>query len=103
MNRPQIRQGDVLLIPRRKPSDFNRVRDEKDRVLAGVRIEGERTGHAHVLPGRVYESGDRRMVFLERPTPITHQEHHDIDVPAGWWEVRVQRERTDGRELARWD
>ena len=103
MKRPQIRQGDVLLIPRRKPADSDRVLDEEGLPLAGVKIEGERTGHAHVLPGRVYESGDSRLVFLERPTPITHQEHGDIDVPAGWWEVRVQRELVQSNEVTRWD
>lgn len=103
MKRSQIRQGDVLLIPRRKPSDSDRVLDGAGLPLAGVKIEGERTGHAHVLPGRVYESGDRRMVFLERPTPITHQEHGDIDVPAGWWEIRVQRELLQAVQYVRSD
>ena len=46
-----------------------------------MRVEGERTGHAHVLPGRVYDGvGGRRLVFLERPTTITHQEHRNVKV-----------------------
>jgi len=88
----QIRQGDVLLVARDAPADPVRATDRDGRPLAGVRIAGERTGHAHTLPARVYDAGGERMVLLERPTTLTHPEHTDIEVPAGWWEVRQQRE-----------
>lgn len=87
-----IRQGDVLLIPTPAPKSPLRAIDGSGAPLAGVRIEGERTGHAHELAGRVYDAGHRRLIFLERPTPLTHQEHRHVEVPAGWWEVRAQRE-----------
>jgi len=88
----QIRQGDVLLLPARAPKNPVRVTDEYGQPLAGLVVAGERTGHAHRLAARVYDAGDRRLLLLERPTPITHEEHAEIEVPAGWWEVRLQRE-----------
>jgi hypothetical protein len=106
MERGQIRQGDVLLVPVYRPRKFDRALQDDGQPLAGVRVEGERTGHAHVLPGRVYDGvGGRRLIFLERPTTITHEEHRHVAVPAGWWEVRVQREvqHHERQVTGRWD
>ncbi len=84
-----IRQGDVLLIRREPPASSTRVESE------GLRVPGERTGHAHVLPAEVHDVGlGRRLLRLEVPTPITHEEHAPIEVPAGWWEPILQREWT---------
>jgi hypothetical protein len=89
----QIRQGDVLLVRVPEPAKKTRVVDEAGTPLAGLRVEGERTGHAHVLPARVYQpASGGRVLFVERPTPITHEEHGPIEVPAGWWQPVVQRE-----------
>ncbi len=91
--RQQIRQGDVLLVPREAaPVGAVGALDSTGQPLAGLRVEGERTGHAHVLPARVYDAPSGRSLFLERPDVITHQEHGTTEVPAGWWDVRVQRE-----------
>lgn len=93
MDRVQIRQGDVLLVPVPAPAATpTRVKDREGRPLAGLRVEGERTGHSHTLEARVYDADGRRLLFLERPTPLTHPEHGTTAVPAGWWDVRVQRE-----------
>jgi len=97
----QIRQGDVLLTAVEPPASCERATDREGRPLAGVRIAGERTGHAHELAGRVYDADGRRLIFLERPTTLTHQEHRHIEVPAGWWEVRTQREFEPVRRQAR--
>ena len=89
----QIRRGDVLLERIEPPAgELTRSLDEQGQPLAGLVVEGERTGHAHVLPARVYDSAGGRLLFLERPTPITHEEHAAVDVPAGWWRVTQQRE-----------
>jgi hypothetical protein len=104
--RGQIRQGDVLLVPIDEPAAPVRAVGPDGQPLAGVRIAGERTGHAHELAGRVYDSGPgRRVVFLERPAALTHQEHRHVDVPAGWWEVLTQREYVplERRTARRWD
>ena len=88
----QIRQGDVLLTAIPEPNNPQRAMDANGQPLAGVQVDGERTGHAHRLPGRVYDTSAGRVVFLERPTTITHEEHAHIEVPAGWWHVTIQRE-----------
>lgn len=87
----QIRQGDVLLTRVRKPRNARMIREPNGRPLASLRIEG-RSGHAHVLPASVYEVGNRRLVFLDRPAALEHQEHRHVPIPAGWWEVSLQRE-----------
>jgi len=87
-----IRQGDVLLIPAAPPRGAAPAVDESGRPLAGVRIAGERTGHAHELAGAVFDAPAGRFVRLDAPAPLTHPEHRHVTVPAGWWEVRVQRE-----------
>lgn len=83
-----IRQGDVLLVRREAPEESRRRTD-----VLGLRVPGERTGHAHVLPAEVHETpaGDT-MLYVDEPTALTHEEHAPIEVPAGWWEPRMQRE-----------
>ena len=92
MTATQIRQGDVLLTACPAPPSPARALDDAGQPLAGLRVEGERTGHVHQLPARVYDDGARRLLFLERPETLTHEEHAAVAVPAGWWEVRIQRE-----------
>ena len=92
---PQIRQGDVLLtaLPAPPSPTPTRALDALGLPLAGLHVEGERTGHVHQLPARVYDApAGRRLLFLERPETLTHQEHAHVEVSAGWWEVRIQRE-----------
>lgn len=104
LNRCQIRQGDLLLIPVDEPRKASRVVDGNGQPMAGLRLDGERTGHSHRLPARVYESRAGRMLFLERPTALVHAkfddagvavepgDHATIEVPAGWWQPAFQRE-----------
>ena len=105
----QIRQGDVLLVKVEEPKERDLATGPDGRPLAGLRVDGERTGHAHVLPGEIYQTPDaRRVVRLHEPTPITHEEHKHLVVPEGWWEVRIQRERAvtrrwGGGTVRRWD
>jgi hypothetical protein len=95
--RGQIRQGDVLLIPVEQPKgELTRATDDSGQPLAGLYVEGEATGHAHRLPARVYDSGEGRLLLLERPTPLTHEEHRHVEVPAGWWQPVLQREHRSG-------
>lgn len=105
----QIRQGDVLLVKVEEPKDRDLSTGPDGLPLAGLRVEGERTGHAHVLPGEIYETPDaRRVIRVHQPTPMTHEEHRHLVVPEGWWEVRIQREwvptsRQRGFTAPRWD
>ena len=105
----QIRQGDVLLLKVQEPTQRDLATGPDGLPLAGLRVEGERTGHAHVLPGEIYETPDsRRVIRVHEPTLLTHEEHQHLVVPEGWWEVRIQREwvgnrRRVSRTAPRWD
>lgn len=111
MDRVQIRQGDVLLLPagNPRPGSITRATDTQGSPLAGLLVHGERTGHAHRLAARVYDvAGGGRLLMLERPGVMEHEEHAHVEVPAGWWEVRQQREfvpaSDPGQRVARrWD
>jgi len=100
--RGMIRQGDVLLIPRRKPKRVRRVTDDHGRPVPALVVG---TDHHHVIRGcRLFATDDdRQYVFLERPETLTHCEHRHVDVAAGWYEVRQQREREFSAVMARRD
>ncbi len=102
----QLRQGDVLLIARSQPGTATPVMGPDGRPLAGLRVPGERTGHAHVLPATVVESptpagGPARLLYLDQLGTMTHEEHAPVEVPAGWWEVRLQRQYTPRGNVSR--
>jgi hypothetical protein len=104
MDVKMIRQGDVLLRRVDEPDSVDRVVGDDGQPLGGLRVDGERTGHAHVLPARVYDSPAGRVLFVERPTPMTHEEHAAVTVPAGWWSPIVQREYVPAsRPRNRWE
>lgn len=101
----QIRQGDVLLTRIDPPpaETLQRVKDDDGQPLAGLLVPGERTGHAHRLPARVYDApGVGRVLMIERPQVLTHEEHEHIEVPAGWWVPTFQREYSPRANRARW-
>ena len=91
----QVRQGDVFLRPCAKPTgDLKEV--ARDRVILAY---GEVTGHAHVIEAlgvaEFTTQNGERMVWVETPTTIQHQEHA-FAVPnvltRGWYEVVQQVE-----------
>jgi hypothetical protein len=86
------RQGDVL---------FRRVayipREGANKRENGVIAYGEATGHTHALsdPGaaEVLECGEDLYVHVgESGVSIKHQEHGAIALPAGDYQVTIQRE-----------
>jgi hypothetical protein len=86
------RQGDVL---------FRRV-DAIPRASAakrenGVIAYGEVTGHSHAVAdlqaAEVLDCGENLFVHVgENGVSIQHQEHGAIDLPAGDYQVNIQRE-----------
>jgi hypothetical protein len=84
-----FRQGDVLIIP-------------SDKSIKGTKLphltlaEGEVTGHRHRISNGEAELFDRDGVLYLKvlsPTAIlTHEEHAQITIPQGNWEIRIQRE-----------
>ncbi len=94
------RHGDVILITvETLPAGTTEEPRQGDLRLA----EGEVTGHAHRIrerTARTHRNGTRRFLRLETETLLTHEEHGPIALPAGDYEIRVQREYVP-RELPR--
>lgn len=93
------RHGDVLIREVDEiPADATRkAKDKRGLVLA----EGEVTGHHHriadtsmgellVSPGEADEM--RMWLSLSVAAPLVHEEHHTLDLPAGDYEVIIQKE-----------
>lgn len=82
------RQGDVGLVKAKKPSKTGKAIARKSIVLA----LGEVTGHSHVLTGDVteYQIGNLRMICVESPSFLNHQEHETIKVMPDWYVVEAQ-------------
>lgn len=86
------RQGDVLL----KEVKYIPVKQEvakEEKVLAW----GEVTGHKHLMKGknlRFFQ--EQEQVFVDVPekaqASVVHEEHAEIQVPVGKYEVIIQRE-----------
>jgi hypothetical protein len=100
-----LQQGDVLMFPTEIPK-------EAKRISTNVLQEGEHTGHAHRLQFRhddkaigsgVYQHPTSLQKFfkLEEPTLLRHEEHHEILVPPGEYEIRIVREYDHFAEEAR--
>lgn len=99
----QARQGDVLLVKlEAKPAGESRkiARDEQGRV---VLAHGEATGHAHAIndPGAfLYQFGDQIVLEMKQGGTLRHEEHENIELDAGYYEVIRQREHTGEQEWA---
>ncbi|MDH3324256.1 MAG: hypothetical protein OEL89_01305 [Candidatus Peregrinibacteria bacterium] len=83
------RQGDILLKP------INSIPEEarkKNLVLA----EGEVTGHYHQFVDptivSVYEVNEQQYVNVREKAELTHDEHHNLFIEKGVYEVVRQRE-----------
>ena len=87
-----IRQGDVLL----QEVDIKIIKDLKAFGSGKITLAyGEVTGHSHVLQGnkiKHYESNGQRLVQLEEPAELVHEEHDTQKVPAGIYLIVLQRE-----------
>ncbi len=98
----QARQGDIY---------FTRVDNvpEKTTVVEdGVIARGEVTGHTHqlinkatavlnaaVIANQLLKTEDNKLfVYARQPAQIGHEEHTEIILEPGYWEVTRQREYT---------
>jgi hypothetical protein len=94
MNQAIYRQGDVLIrridrLPKKKP--VQRVN--------GILAYGEVTGHSHqvedITKAEVLEIESGLYLRVgEEGVRIVHEEHNPISLPAGNYEVVIQREYT---------
>ena len=91
----EIRQGDVYLYPLDYVPGYERKAD------GGMQLApGDSPGSRHIVVGAAatFERPDRfdpldgpLLRAFERVV-LTHPEHADISLPAGWYEVRYQRD-----------
>jgi len=80
------RQGDVLLVSTTETVGNTTARDEK--VLA----YGEVTGHKHRLHGDVLFYEADTLEVGSGGAKLTHEEHAELEIPAGTYKVILQRE-----------
>jgi hypothetical protein len=96
--RPTVyRQGDVLLIA----VDAD-LRDDGQQPVARehgkiILAHGEATGHAHAIEESTAvlveaPTTNVRHLRLVKPATLLHEEHREIEIPPGLYEVRRQRE-----------
>jgi len=88
-----IRQGDVLFVPVQQMPDGVKLEDTKTVAY------GEVTGHHHTMvevdgKAEVYTLEDQMFAKVEGDVVITHQEHNQLVVEEGIYEIRIQREYT---------
>ena len=87
------RQGDVLLLQSDTEPTGYPLPKEGDRV---VLVHGQATGHHHAIAGEAVlyplEGTQDRLLVLPAGGTLTHEEHTHIQLPAGGYTVRRQRE-----------
>lgn len=87
-----IRHGDLLLIPSILKKGEKSARDAHGRL---VLLEGEVTGHAHVVTDADAEilvsregAEELRLLVCGSPVSLIHEEHATILVPPGAYLIR---------------
>lgn len=83
------RHGDLLIVPT-SPSATIGWASGTSIVLA----EGETTGHKHVLEGGellASTRGGRTLLHVIETAWLRHEEHAEIEISPGFYEVRRQR------------
>jgi hypothetical protein len=93
MNMKAIRHGDVDLIPVTKPNSGGEQKQEYTLAY------GEVTGHHHTLyplsPGAfltLFQDGEKRVIDVEGNFVLRHQEHDELTIPPGTYEILIERE-----------
>ena len=95
-NKPFWRQGDIYFVKLDEEIDPARATPVKNGTIA----KGELTGHSHRLSQSSMASGALlylvgRSMFLRSPqtgATIVHDEHDEIELPAGSYAVVPQQE-----------
>lgn len=87
-----LRCVDVAAIPREV-----RQRLEASHLAQAILAEGEQTGHVHALTserpiGLVRDSDMVAYVLLRDAGLLTHQEHGEREIEAGWYVVDTERD-----------
>jgi hypothetical protein len=84
----KYRHGDVILI------QCENIKGKKLKYL--TLAEGEVTGHSHQITqgeAELYESGGTLYLSIRSDeASLTHEEHKEIKLPKGNYEIQIQRE-----------
>lgn len=105
LGRTPHRQGDVLLIPVAAPASARKLESR------GLRVDGERTGHTHLMPAEVVETESGTLLHVTEATTLRHvivppgtepdytaladlpqADHAPQQIAAGWWRPVMQVE-----------
>lgn len=93
MTKRQYRQGDVLLVEIDSlPSELKPVPLDQARVILAY---GEVTGHAHAIEGALtvlYQREDKRYLSVPIGAVLRHEEHAELPIAPGVYQVIRQRE-----------
>lgn len=92
MKEYKIRHGDVIVV---MTKDKIQGTEKKDKALA----YGEVTGHSHKMLGdaaKVFEWNEKMYLKVTKISTLTHEEHGDIEIPIGDYEVIIQRDYVPG-------
>ncbi len=87
------RQGDVLIVPCKSIPDA--AKPEKRDAGRVILAYGEATGHAHAIAdshATLLSFGAERYLRASRPVRLYHDEHEEIRLPAGDYQIVHQRE-----------
>lgn len=95
-----FQQGDVLI---KQPGEtvrgglatFDGIPAEAKRIRLRPLAQGEATGHAHRVQGdaELYKLGQRLFLrVLAGNVRVVHEEHHQVEIPPGDYEVEQVRE-----------
>jgi hypothetical protein len=97
--RVQFRQGDVLIERIERIPVAAVKQPARERIILAY---GEATGHHHSLDigaADWWKLGEEQFLDVAGPAPakVVHQEHHEIELPAGRYRVTRQREYSPER------
>jgi len=90
----KIQQGDVLLNSVSEiPVTAKKV---KPAARGYVLAEGEATGHAHTLEAletcQMFSDGASLFLSIAVPQKVRHEEHKEVELPAGKYRIGIVRE-----------
>ncbi len=92
-----FRQGDVLLVASTLPNELVKLPSEGGRI---VLAHGEVTGHAHAIAeerkAAKFESAGKTFLQVLEEVGLRHEEHAEIRLPAGVYQVLIQTEYVAG-------
>lgn len=85
-----VRHGDVILVP------VKAIKGTEQKAKQIVLAEGEATGHSHQIIGgkaSLFKFNDKTYLKVKsKIATLTHEEHKEIKVPSGDYEVIIQRD-----------